>query len=59
MLGTHLFNRNTDKAIKRHNALVEAANRIKEPEDEDISYLLKPSGKPLHITLPLAFRKES
>lgn len=44
MLGIQAFNRNTDKAIKRHNILVEQANKMKEDEDEDISYLINPSG---------------
>ena len=43
MLGIQAFNRNTDKAIKRHNILVEQANKMKE-DDEDISYLINPSG---------------
>lgn len=57
MLGNQVFNRNTDKAIERHNILVEQADKMKEDEDEDISYLIKPSGRVRHLIIPSRRKK--
>lgn len=57
MLGNQAFDRNTDKAIERHNILAEQANKMKEDEDEDISYLIRPSGRVRHLTIPYLRKK--
>lgn len=57
MLGIQMFNRNTEKAIKRHNILVEQAIKMKEDEDEDIGYLIKPSGRVRYLSIPTAWKE--